>query len=223
MPYKKRYPAKKRGYRRPGYGNCAKMVYGDAAKALSMVKSVKRLLNVEVKNFDTQLTGSAITDAIGITQLTNIPQGDGTNSRDGAQCKMIGIELNFTIVQNVSAVTTLFRLMVVQDKQTNQAIYLAADLLDDVTPFDSIIAPRNLDNMRRFSVLYDRTFVLEAGGTSAFIVRKYIKKEMLLRFDGSTPSIADLTQNSLSILSVATETANDPALTLHARVRYVDN
>ena len=94
MPYKKRYPAKKRGYRRPGYGNCAKMVYGDAAKALSMVKSVKRLLNVEVKNFDTQLTGSAITDAIGITQLTNIPQGDGTNSRDGAQCKMIGIELN---------------------------------------------------------------------------------------------------------------------------------
>ncbi len=216
---------RKKSYRqaRPGYVSCGKMVYGDAQKALAMVKSVKRLINVEVKNFDTQLTNSAITDAIGITQLTNIPQGDGTSSRDGAQCKMIGLDLNFSILQSASATTTNFRLIVVQDKQTNQAIYLAADLLDDITPFDSIISPRNLDNMKRFSVLYDRTFILHTGGVAAYNVHKYIKKEMLLRFDGSTPSIADLTQNSLSILTVATEVTNDPQLTLHARVRYVDN
>ncbi len=215
---------KKRSYsKRPGYGACGKMVYGDAQKALAMVKSVKRLINVEVKNFDTQLTNTAVTDAIGITQLTNIPQGDTRSTRDGAQCKMIGLELNFAISMHASAFNTQFRLIVVLDKQTNQAVYLAADLLDDITPFDSIISPRNLDNMKRFAVLYDRTFAFHVGGTNSFIVRKYIKKEVLLRYDASTSTIADLTQNSLSILTVATEPANDPGFTLHARIRYVDN
>ncbi len=54
-------------YSRPGYGACGKMVYGDAQKALAMAKSVKRLINVEIKNHDLQLTGTLLSDVPGIT------------------------------------------------------------------------------------------------------------------------------------------------------------
>ena len=78
-------PARKKvSYRRPGYRACGRMVYGDAKKALVIAKGVRRLLNVEIKNFDTQFTFVTL-GAPTITQLTNIPRGDTTNERDGAQ------------------------------------------------------------------------------------------------------------------------------------------
>ncbi len=219
----RRYAKKAYAYKRPGYRSCAKMVAGDAQKALAMVKSVKRLINVEIKNFDVQLTSQDIDIVPVITQLSNIPQGDTTSTRDGAQCKMVGLELSFRIVQAAAASITSCRIMLVLDKQTNQAIYVANDLLADVTISDGIISPRNLDNSRRFTVLYDRTFTMQDGGVRSFVVKKYFKKDVLLRYDGSTPSIADLTQNSMSLLTTSSEGTNVPTFTLFSRLRYVDN
>lgn len=79
MPYKKRS-----SYKRPGYKSCGRMVYGDAKKALVLARGIKRLINVEVKNFDTQQNNVVITNVPVIVQLTNIPTGDTTNSRDGS-------------------------------------------------------------------------------------------------------------------------------------------
>ncbi len=216
-----------RNYRkksRPGYGSCAKMVYGDAQKALAIAKSVKSLINVEVKNFDFVQTETAVTDTVGISQLCNIPQGDTTNTRDGAQIKMLGYELNYLIRMSVSADTaTYIRIMLVLDKQTNQAVYVNTDLLEDVTNTDAILSPRNLDNMRRFSVLYDRTHVLSPGGSQGVVVKKYIKRNILIRYDASTSAIADLTSNSLSLIQVGSQVTNDPLITVFGRLRYVDN
>ncbi len=209
---------------RPGYGSCAKMVYGDAQKALTIARSVKRLLNVEIKNFDVTQTAIALGTSPDIVQLSNIPSGDTTNSRDGSQCKMVGLELNFHLQQNSSAIAATFiRLMVVLDKQTNQAIYDIADLLEDTSVNDIITSPRNLDNKNRFVILYDRIFVLSKGGTNGAVVRKYIKKEVLLRYDASTPSIADLTQNSLSFVQFNSEGTNVPSITFFSRLRFIDN
>ncbi len=201
------------------------MVYGDAAKALTIARSVKALMNVEIKNFDVPLTGGqTITDTALITQLSNIPSGDTTNARDGAQCKMVGIELSFVIHQSTSSAgATLVRVMLVQDKQTNQAIYVAADLLADVTSQDIIVSPRNLDNMRRFNVLFDKVFILNINGNTAVSFKHYFKRDIILRFDASTPSIADLTENSLSVLLVGNELTNDPTIELISRLRFIDN
>ncbi len=209
---------------RPGYGSCAKMVYGDAQKALTLARSVKRLLNVEIKNHDVQQTAIAIINSGSIIQLSNIASGDTTNTRDGAQVKMVGYDLNFQINQNVSATAMTFvRVMLVQDKQTNQAIYAIGDLLEDTSDDDIITSPRNLDNKNRFTVLYDRIFVLSKNGTNGAVVRKYVKKDVLLRYDDSTPSIADLTQNSLSLVQISSEVTNVPSITFFGRLRFIDN
>ncbi len=214
--------AGKKVYKRPGYRACYKMVRGDAGKALAMAKGIRRLLNVEIKNFDTLQTGVVITDVPIITQLTNIPIGDTTITRDGSQCKMIGIDFNYFLAVSPTTPRTIVRIMLVLDKQTNQAIYLNTDLLADVTINDNINSPRNLDNKHRFSVLYDRTHMLSLA-VPTVRVHKYIKRDVLLRYDASTSAIADLTQNSLSLVQMTNENTNQPQISSFMRIRYVDN
>ncbi len=222
MPYKKRYYKKRNS--RPGYKACGSMVVSDARKALAMAASLKRLINVEVKNFDVQQTNVTVANSVQIIQLSNIPQGDTTITRDGAQLKMIGYQFNYSITQSSNATSaTHFRIMLVLDKQTNQAIYASTDLFEDASGSDAIVSPRNLDNKRRFQVLYDRVHTFSASGSNGVTSKKYISKDILFRYDASTPSIADLTQNSLSLVQFSTEDTNTPTITFFGRMRYVDN
>lgn len=220
MPYKKSY---KKVYRRPGYRACGRMVVSDASKALSIARNVKNLLNVEIKNHDVQQTSVVVSTSPQIIQLTNIAQGDTTTSRDGAQCKVLSIELAYQIAQSTSALITSFRIMLVCDKQTNQSIYASTDLLNDVSTQDAIVSPRNLDNMRRFQVLYDRVHSYSDGGVSLSVTRKRFKLNKVIRFDSSAASIGALTENSISLLMVFSEATNLPAITSSTRIRFVDN
>ncbi len=220
MPYTKKKYAR---YKRPGYKACGKMVYGDARKALSIASGLKRLVNVEIKNFDVQQTNVAVTDTPVIIQLSNIPQGDTTITRDGAQCKVLALELSIFLTRNTNAENTCVRLILVCDKQTNQAIYLNTDLLEDATVIDNLVSPLNLDNKFRFSVLWDHVFQVTAGSGSSKHYKKVFRMNKIIRFDGNTPSIADLTSSSLSLVQMSNESANDPAITMFSRIRYVDN
>ncbi len=222
MPYRK-YSKNKKTYKRPSYSGCGRMVYSDAAKALSLAKGLKRLVNVEIKNFDVQQTNIVVTEVPIIIQLTNVPQGDTTITRDGAQCKVLSLELSILLTRNTSAFNSTVRLMLVCDKQTNQAIYLNTDLLDDITLIDNLVSPYNLDNKYRFNIIWDRIFHVTAGSGSSKSFKKSFRMNKILRFDGNTPSIADLTSNSLSLVQVSNETANQPSITMFSRLRYVDN
>lgn len=219
MPYTKK---KKSSYSRPGYRTCGRMVLNDATKALVVARNLKRLLNVEVKNFDVQITSLALTQTPIIRQISNIPTGDTTNTRDGAQCKMVGINVNYELLVNPTTPRTSVRVILIIDKQTNQAIYTDSDFLEDATVLDNIISPRNLNNKHRFTVLSDRVHMLSLD-RPAIVVRSYFKKDVLLRFDASTPSIADLTQNSISLMLITNEATNVPSITLFTRLRFVDN
>ncbi len=217
MPYRKKYKST-----RPGYKACGRMVFGDAKKALAVAQGLKRLLNVEIKNHDVEQTSATITQTPVIIQLSNIPSGDTTITRDGAQCKMVGINLNYFLTVDPTLPRTVVRIMLVIDRQTNQAVYSNADLLDSTVSQLNIVSPRNLNNLHRFIVLYDKTHMLSLD-TPTVAVRKYIKKDVLLRFDASTPSIADLTQNSLSLVQFTNEGTNQPIITSFLRLRFVDN
>lgn len=219
MVYRKK---KSNGYKRPGYYNCGKMVVSDARKALKMAGHLKRLVNVEIKNFDILQTSVSLSATPIIIQLSNIPQGDTTVTRDGAQCKVLSIELSILLVRSSAANVTAVRLMLVCDKQTNQAIYLNSDLLANVTLSDNIVAPLNLNNKFRFNVIWDRTFSLNNASTTK-VIKNVFSMSKILRFDASTSMIADLTSNSFSLVQVTNETTNFPAITMFSRIRFVDN
>ncbi len=210
--------------KRPGYIACGKMVYSDASKALAIAKRLKNLVNVEIKTHDAQTTSDQITDAGEIFQMSNIAQDDTTITRDGSQCKMISYELNYILEQNASSTTATFvRILLVQDKQTNQAIFTIADLLEDETLTDHLVSSYNRDNKRRFNVLYDKLHVLSKGGNNGVAVKKKIYKNIMFRFDNAAAAITSLTQNSLALVAIGSEVTNDPSLTLFGRINFVDN
>ncbi len=218
MPYNRRYRKKRKPQGRP-WGR-----YMDtASKALKVALTVKKLLNVEFKRFDVSATAQAQTTTVTILQVSNILLGDGGLSRDGNQIKITGIYLNYLWTIHASATTTQVRVMLVQDSQTNGAIYAASDLLVDQTGTDNIISPYNLDNKYRFRVLFDRTHVLNDNGNQSVIVNKFIKLDQRMRFDASAGDITDVTSMSYSLVFVSSEATNTPARTHHCRIRFIDN
>ncbi len=225
MPYVPRKPLKKkRGHRAPTYIRCGKMVVSDASKALAIASSVKRLLNVEIKNHDFSQTAVTIPDGAGtIFELTNIPQGDTGITRDGANVKITSIYIKGIVILAAAATTTTYRIVLVEDKQTNQAIYVTADLLATVANVQSVVSPLNLDNQFRFNVLYDRIYHVDDSNMKSQDFKIYKKVNKRLRFDASTPDITDLRSSSYSLLCISTEPTNAPSLRFEARLRFVDN
>ncbi len=226
MPYKKGYKRRaKKSYqvsKYSKYAGYAKTGMSVASQALAIALATKRLLNVEKKFFD--VTGTlTFADSGNITQCSNIPSGDTDETRDGAQVKIISLLFRAVVKINASATNTSCNVMLIQDKQTNEAIYGPNDILQDPTDNDAVISALNLDNMFRFKVLKRWTFDLNNDGRNTKMLHFYKEMEVKLRFDGSTPSIADLTTNSFSIMVHSDEATNTPTAIFSHRLRYVDN
>lgn len=216
---KKKYSSK-----RPGYQACGKMVWGDAQKALKLAQRLKKLVNVEYKTRETAQTALNVIDGIGShIFLCGIQRGLTTNDRDGSQVKATSIQLKYTISQHASATLTSFRVLLVIDKQTNQAVFTTADLLQNVTNIQSVVSFRNLDNMHRFNVIYDKVHVLSSNGSH--MQQGYFAKslQLLLRYDADAGTIADLTQNSITMVVISNEPTNTPTMSAAIRIKFVDN
>ncbi len=222
--YHSRKPRRKKGgHNKPTYVKCAKMVMSDASKALAMAKYLKGLVNVERKNHDSVGTNVARSSTIAIVNLTSIAQGDTTVTRDGSSCKIVSIDFRYFITQNASAANTLVRVMLVLDKQTNQALYATTDLLADVSTSDSIVSLRNLDNQVRFSVLYDKVHAFSITGRGSSSHKFYKTCQYKIRFDNAAAAITSNPGLSLSLLVVSNEATNTPLMTHFLRLRFVDN
>ncbi len=215
MPYRKRYP-KKRKYVRKSNGS-------DGSRALVIAKKLNRLISFEHKFLDTQQNAVAASVTGVISQISNMSQGDTTSTRNGSNVKVISIYLSYFISQHASSTSTQMRIMLVQDNQTNQAIYATNQLLQDPTAGDNIVSARLLDNSRRFTVFYDKSHSLSATGETTINRRFYKKCNILLRYDANAGTVADLTEKSLSMITFTNEAANFPLITSFVRVMFVDN
>ncbi len=119
---------------------------------------------------------------------------------------------------------SLDRVMVVHDKQTNQAQFNLADLLFDATVTDALFSPYNINNASRFNVLYDRLFPMSVTGNSAKIARVVHKKlNMKTRYDANVGDITDLTQDSMALIFISNQVTNDPTVSFNYRSRFIDN
>lgn len=224
MPYKKKSYAKKRGHSRPGYVRCGKMVVSDASKALAMAKYLKGIVNVEYKLIDTLHSSVLMTVAPIITPLTNIVQGDSNVTRDGSNLKIVSIAWNYFIHMNSSATSTMTRVLLVHDKQTNQALFTGTDLLTDVSISDGINSFRNLDNSQRFHVLYDRRHAHSVAGNSRTTKGSFHKQvQYKIRYDANVGDITDLTMSSLSLVFFSNESTVTPTFNSFIRLRFIDN
>ncbi len=221
MPFHRNFERKAR--KRYGqYKKCAGYVAHDATKALALAKYLKGIVNVEFKQH-TVVATAAISSTPLITQTTNISLGDTTLTRDGSNIKVVGLTFSYLLAQHASAVTTLVRVMVIHDRQTNQAAFSSPNILDDVSTGDAIVSPRNLDHTHRFQVLYDKVHAFSDSGQKTLYRSFNRKMQLKLRYDADDGTIADLTSSSLALMFLSNEATNTPTITFSHRIRYVDN
>lgn len=120
------------------------------------------------------------------------------------------------------------RFSIVLDKQCNA---VGPTSVAQVYQLGTVYSARNLENRKRFRLLLDKTFALNASGESGSeIFRKfYIKFRRPIRVTfnnnaGSPATVSDVVSNSLHLLSVGTEPAG-PTPGHHiwyCRLRYTD-
>ncbi len=223
MPLYKQYYNK--GSRYPKYRRAPRNMFyrRGGNKALKLAKKAISMMNVEFKFHDVQENTQILNVTPNILQITNIPQGDTDTSRDGNQVKLVRLYVRYTLTLQAAVTTVFVRIIIVKDKQTNGAIYTASDLLTDVTGGDAIVSPFNPDNQFRFAILYDKVHALSNAAKRNAQGNINRQLQLKLRFDASTPSIADLTSNSLSIVQFSDIVTDPPTITLFSRVYYVDN
>lgn len=178
----------------------------------------------EWKAIDTSIAGAAANTTGNIVLINGCVRGDDIEERDGRQINLRSVELRGkTSVTEETGVAQRHRILLVLDKNphgTNPSI-------DDILKTNSTLALRNLDNRKRFKIIMDKTYALNASGEvgSGRLFKKYIKMTYNTQYNGGTAgTIADIESGALFIVlmgnKVAGITAGDTSM--ECRVRFTE-
>jgi len=178
----------------------------------------------EFKSVD--VSGDLTCDTSAQARLLNgIARGDEINERVGREVTLRSIQFNFTPHVTVgTGVDQQQRVLLVYDRQTNATALTAAQVLLTV----DTVAPRNLENRKRFKILFDRTYALNASGEpGAQVTRRFYRKlRHPVSFNaGDAGTVADIVTGSLYIIVIGTNVpgVGAGAVFYAARIRYTDN
>lgn len=208
--------------------------YRTAQKALSMVKWVKGLINVEKKQIDTTIiapsTAIPVAGAASAIILTACAQGDTDETRNGNKYKLASCSVKVNLFRLAVAGSTAnpcVRLIIFNDKNSNGVAPTLAELLDA----SSIIGRYNSDNVgSRFKILYDKRYsfgwlnsTTNTGAGMMSTNDSFYKKVMWhVKFDGTTAAQGDCVSGHIyAFLFCDTASVMEGSVT--ARVEFIDN
>ncbi len=185
----------------------------------------------ELKFIDNEVDATAVAITWGVAHnattncLFSIETGTAENNRVGRIANIVALNIRGEIIlpaaesQPTPTEDHVCRLCLVLDTQTNKAEVVPGDVMKDTVANDYLTF-RNLQNVSRFKVLWDRSFVFKPaqtneGAANLFAngaIKKYFKifkkfsPPLRLTFVGTAtpPTVAQLTTNSLSMISIAT-------------------
>jgi len=200
-----------------------KRFIGKSTQALKLARKALRALNSEVKWLDTINLALAITSTESIIPLTNIQQGVTSETRIGESLKLMSIHFRGQMFGDPAIAVSQVRLVLVQDMQTNGALYTNSDLFENVSANADLVTQRNLKNKHRFRILMDRTYSMQNTGNLCHDINFYQKLSMLIRYKSNNGDITDLSSNSLTLYAVSNRTTDAPDLNYSIRLRFVDN
>lgn len=211
VPFAKRGRLRTGGfYRENGYGTTGELKFAD-----------------EINNFGL-IPISQVGTIVSSSLINTIQQGTGPSDRIGRKIQVKAIGLTFTMILPTTVTADdagdSLRVILYLDRQANGAAALPTDILN--TPIE-INAFRELENVSRFNLLYDKTFSINASaglstGTGRHVLRRkmYLEMEYPVFYTGTGTSLSNIRSNNFGIL-VVSENAS-AIITITSRVRYTD-
>lgn len=219
--YKRRnYKRKAYGTRKPNYTVVGSATYL-AKRALQGVKYIKSMINCEKKYRDTTFTGSVDWNG-SILCLSLCGAGDDVNNRQGNSILCRSLYDRMDIQANANAVNTYFRIIIFQDKENTGTDPTPADVLQTVGSNLAPTSPLNVDHISRYSILCDKSMVMDAQQGITKMFSKYINMQTHLKFTGINAT--DIYKGALYMLLISNQnTTNLPAYQLSNRMGFYDN
>lgn len=173
----------------------------------------------ELKASDTSV--SLATDTTGAILLVNgLVPGVALNERIARLVHADKLTLRLAAAATAATgVDQIHRVMVVMDKQPNGVALAITDVVDSV----NTAALLNLSNQARFKILYDRRFYLNASGEpgSLQLITDTLRLHSTVQFNaGVAGTVADITTNSIYLITIGNVVAGVGAGTVSGRVRF---
>jgi len=207
-------------------------------------------LGIENKFYDTSFTGAiasttgwtaAEIDPASVLCISAPAQGDGESNRDGKKINItsayVGGVVSLSAQTNASTADTspVVFIALVLDMQTNGAQLNSEDVY--INPLANAITAstplRNLQYSKRFKVLktktlqfpplplsYDGTNMEQSGVDKSFKMN-ISKLNLPVTFTATTAGVANVVDNSLHLVAIASGTGTIPTIYYNARVRFV--
>ncbi len=194
----------------------------------------RRKLNPsELKFFDSDQDDAVITNTwAGYGTVIGIGQGVTDVTRVGRKVTIKKVMWRWTVtLPDTTAATATrdtVRLVCYQDKQANAAIASTATMWAS----DNYHTFRNLENIGRYKILYDKTIDLnsQSGGSSAAGVHQfgadsesgafYTDCSIPIQYSGATGAIGEITVNNIGIVAISKNGL--AGMDSKVRIRYDD-
>lgn len=190
----------------------------------------------EKKYFDTVYAAASI-PAVGAfsTSWNLIPQGTTKNTRIGNKCTAVNInahgQLTLLTQAAASVVGDKVRWIVLVDKQANGATVGAISDVIQTMPgaTTDINSFRNMDNVDRFVILKDKTYILNQATQSASLGSNVTTRELKfnkkcqipLEFSSTTGAITEVRSNNILCMLISLGN-NLTQFALTVRVKFSD-
>lgn len=214
---------KKTTYRRKSVpaSNLSKVTVAEVANAAwSGVKAIKKLINVEIKDYSLIGFTTSTNSSGQLINLSEIPQGDGAGSRDGDSVKPQYFKGNFTVYNHASAnLFTQFRVIIFKHKQANGTTPAVTDILETPTCFQ--LTKRTEEY--RFTILYDNCFIMKPPYSGS---KDIVNFKVRVPMEGHIKFVTGATtyeSGGLYMLLLADQATNTPSLYYNTRLTYTDN
>lgn len=198
-------------------------------------KQVKSIVKREIgKQFEAKhwqdtnnLTLSTTPD---IQYLSLVPQATTASTdetRDGDEIRPLSFELNGFVNAGASDTSggSVRILIVIWKESSSEATtpVTAGDVLHDTDSQENVISPYNDDQRSNYRVLYDKHVSVPIIGSAGvkhipFRVRIPAKKMNKIYFE----SASVVAKNHLVLISMCTQTSNQPGLRYYTRLRFRD-
>lgn len=203
-----------RKYAKPMRYKVADMAY----KAFRGFQYIKGLVNSET--FFIVNSASSTPDTSGsVIHLSPVSIGDGQSARTGNSILAKNLFGRIVFNQNVTAVTTRIRFLILRDTQqigdTSPAVTDVLNSADVLSPLNATLYPG------RFNILYDQLILLDDTLRQTCSRKIYIKLNNHIKYNGSATS--DIAKNGLYMLMISTQGTNTPTVDYNLKLSYHDN
>ncbi len=188
----------------------------------------------ELKFRDTAFNSIPIRDSWNIRDFISlVDKGTGPKQRIGRSYTIRSLQFRFHITKISTFSRAVVRMLIIWDKQTNGESFTGDQLIVDglLSTNRTYSQYRNLENISRFEILWDKTWVLNAttrttGGTPASnsISDSYYKKIAMrveMKDTSGAATVTDVNDNSIVVMLCGDQSDNS-ALTLTGtfRIRF---